>query len=203
MGWCSYCKDSGGFFSTSYTCGLTNKYIPDDYKEDYCQFDYKIPNCPWYKEYGPSSSSSFCFITTITCNILGKDDKDPVMESLRSLRNDYLQKNPDYDFVLKAYDTIGKKAAQKISEDEKRETEAKVIYYSVLSPIANLVNDKEYELAAEMYYCMTLGIYKKYGLLDEYNELMASDFGYKEGEFDPERAGHGIKLTNPEVKSEI
>ena len=34
-----------------------------------------------------------CYITTITCNILGLDDNCGVLTSLRKLRNDYMQKD--------------------------------------------------------------------------------------------------------------
>lgn len=201
MGWCSHCKDSGGFFSTNYVCNLTDKYIPSGFVNDYCKYDYRVSSCPWYKEYGQSSSSSFCFITTVTCNILGKDDKDPVLQDLRSLRDNYLQKDSKYDFILKAYDTIAPQAAKKMMEDEEKVSVATELYEDVLTPIAKLVEIKQYELASELYYCMTLKVYKKYDLLKDYNELMDNDFGYKEGEFDQSTAGHGMKLINLEEKA--
>ena len=68
---------------------------------------------------------------------------------------------------------------------------AEAIYECGLEPISKLVEDEKYEEATEKYYAMTLMLIKKYGLKKVYNKLMDIDFGFKEGEFDPETSGHG------------
>ena len=103
--WCDHCKDNSSFWTTSYYCELEKNKDIKDYVEEYCKHDYKVSYCPIYKKH--KGSSSFCFITTVTCKILGKEDNDPVMQNLRSLRDNYIQKNPNYDMILKGYDTIG------------------------------------------------------------------------------------------------
>ena len=190
--WCDYCDDRSTFFTTNYYCNLEQTEPPDNYVEDYCKFDYKVHNCPFYQKH--FSSSGFCFITTVTCKILGKEDNDIVMQRLRCLRNNYIQKNPNYYMILKGYDTIGPKISKKILEDDKKMAE--VIYECGLKPISKLVEEEKYEEATEKYYLMTLMLIKKYDLKKEYNELMDKDFGFKEGEFIPEASGHG-KVYKP------
>lgn len=190
--WCDYCKDNSSFWTTSYYCDLEKNKDIKDYVEEYCKHDYKVSYCPIYKKH--KGSSSWCFITTVTCKILGKEDNDPVMEKLRYLRNNYIQKNPDYDMILKGYDTIGPVLAQKVLEDDKKMAEA--IYECGLKPISKLVEEDKLEDATEKYYAMTLMLIKKYGLKKEYNKLMDNNFGFKEGEFIPEESGHG-KVYKP------
>lgn len=198
MEWCSYCKDNGGFFSTNYICDLNEESIPQSYLDNYCKYDYKVSNCPFYKEYGPYESSS-CFITTVTCNILGKNDNDPVMEKLRDFRNNVLQKNEEYYEILKLYDVIGPMIANNLMNDAEKELFTPILY-PILERITKLIDKKDYESAIEKYRVMTLLLINRYDLKHLFNEIADDDFGYNDNEFNPITAGHGITLRNPEIK---
>ena len=41
---------------------------------------------------------------------------------------------------------------------------------------------------------MTLKLVLKYNMKEDYIKLRDNNFGYKDGEFDQKKAGHGIKL---------
>ena len=123
---CKHYVDRGGWFSSSEYCNVSGieEKIPYSYVKDFCGNDgYK---CPWYeKEYG---SSGGCFITTITCGILGKSDNDPVMEGLRKFRDEILQKQDKYSNILKIYDTIGPRICCNINHDETKTEKAEMLY---------------------------------------------------------------------------
>lgn len=189
---CKHYVDRGGWFSSSEYCNVSGKEekIPYSYSKEYCGNDgYK---CPWYeKEYG---SSGGCFITTITCELLGKPDNDPVMEGLRSFRNEILQKNDKYSDILKIYDTIGPRVCCNIRHDEEKTKKAEELY-SKLGKFVELINNSEYEKAANAYVVMTLRLVSMYGMQEQYRTIRNNNFGYAEGEFDPNTAGHGKKIA--------
>lgn len=198
MRWCPYCKGSGW---SQYTCALTNNYAPYNYVSNYCNNYNKCGECPNYKQYGPTTSSSPCFITTVTCNILSKDDNDIVMQKLRGFRDNVLQKNEKYYEILKLYDCIGPLIAGSLINDKEKEIFTKVLY-SILEKVTILIDKKEYDLAIEKYRIMTLLLINRYNLKHLFNNMSDSNFGYTVDDFDPQSAGHGFKLTNPDfIKS--
>ena len=186
--WCKH-FNLGGIFSSD-TCDVSGRSetIPSSY-EYYCKNNgYK---CPWYEAaYGPSSG---CFITTITCDILGKDDKDYVLESLRKFRDNILQKKDEYEAVLKVYDKIGPVVACSLFNDKDREEKAAKLY-SKLNEFVEVIDRGEYSKATRNYIMMTLRLVSEYGMQEKYRSLRDNNFGYKEGEFDQKTAGHGKKI---------
>jgi hypothetical protein len=187
--WCKH-YEMGGFFSSN-TCNVSGKSepIPSTYGY-YCQNDGY--HCPWYENaYG---SSGGCFITTVTCDILGKADHDPVMDSLRSFRDGVLQKAEEYDSVLKLYDKVGPVISFKLFHDKDRDEKAAKLY-SKLEEFADIANKGNHNEAAKKYIMMTLRLVAEYSMQDQYRTLRDSNFGYQEGEFDRKVAGHGKKMT--------
>ena len=207
MSWCEHCKDSGRIFSTCYYCDLTDgsKYVPEDYYNNLCYDDRYQSKCPVYKEHEntgsvvkkfpelPPDLFKVCFITTVTCEILGKPDDDPVMNGLRGFRDNILQKDEMYHDILKMYDTIGPIIKEKIKNDEDGDNKAKSIF-SKLERIVDIVNNGEYDRAIKRYLMMTLRLVCEYGIQKTYRTKRDNDFDYKEGEFIPSKAGHGKKV---------
>ncbi len=140
-----------------------------------------------------SNSSGGCFITTVTCKILNKQDDDDVMEGLRRFRNEVLQKDKRYEEILMNYDVVGPIIANNLLKDENKEKIAGTVYEHVLTPISRLVENGENDKAVEAYYQMTLMFINYYSLKRPYNYIAEDNFGFKKGEFDQKTAGHGIK----------
>ena len=189
MSWCQFCKDRSNFFNTIYCCTISGKEveIPASYY-DYCKHDYYVSSCPFYKQYGTSSSG--CFITTVICDVLNKEDDSEVIQNLRNFRDNVLQKNDKYSEILKIYDTIGPILASKIIQDENRDSIASEIYTYTLEPISNLINEENYAAAVKHYFYMTLYLINEYNLARAYNFLVDNNFGYKK---DEHASGHGCK----------
>ena len=174
-----------GWFS-DYYCGYMKKIIRDDVYRRYCRDNYQ--RCSVYMQNQPSS----CYLTTITCNILGKDDNDIVLDKLRNFRDDVLQKDEKYDKILKDYDVIGPVIAEEIRNDNNAYDIASKIYNKNLLNICYKIDNKEYEEAVNKYFGMTYYLMLYYGLTDKYWNIQKNGYGYKE-EIDIKKSGHGKK----------
>ena len=95
--------------------------------------------------------------------------------------------------ILDDYDFIGSKLANCIRNDDDKEIMAKGLYENALVPIANLVNEREYDKAVEVYYIMTLMLINYYKKKHEYNEM--KDKGYELDHSCPKLDGHGRRLV--------
>ena len=94
-------KDECGSCENFYECingRLVGPYNINDTKQGYCDYPgiktFYYPDsraCSHYSLRGSYGSS--CFITTVVCNILGYDDDCFALESLRSLRDNFMQPN--------------------------------------------------------------------------------------------------------------
>lgn len=169
-----YCKDcpssrwDGG--EGKYFC--TNKYkFVDDF--DYC-YDH-----PYYSSnddddndnsysYGDDDSNSddysVCYITTATCNILGMDDDNEYLNTLRKFRNDIMKKNIKYHKMLVLYDIVGPKISKSLINDPNKLNISNVIMNKVKSSIMS-INNHNYDEAISKYYEMTKGLASYYGIV--------------------------------------
>ncbi|MBQ1495826.1 MAG: hypothetical protein IIZ40_00520 [Bacilli bacterium] len=190
--WCSHIVERTGFFSSNYYCNASGEEKPLSYKyiDYYCKNN--AYHCPTYEEYYGSSGG--CFITTVTCGILKKDEDDIVMNNLRKFRDQILQKNDKYSNILKLYDSIGPIVSCNIMHDDNREEIANKIY-SKLEGFTSLIENEKYDEATRSYVIMTLKLVKEYGLDNMYRNIRDNNFGYKDNEFDITKAGHGKKVV--------
>ena len=187
---CTYYEfKRSGLFSGDYWCQKKDCRVDSDTYYKYCR-NYNYDACPIYKQ---SQSSSPCFITTITCQILGKNDNDPLLNRFRSFRDNILQKNKQYEDALKEYDVIGPQIANCLINDQDREAMALGLFQHALLPIDTLIQQQEYDTAVEKYSLMTLMLINYYGLKHDYNQTKDKNYGYGQDEFEPTLAGHGYK----------
>ena len=184
---CTYYTFKSSLFGGDYWCDKKKCAVNEDIYYKYCR-DYNYDECSIYKQ----GSGSGCFITTVTCEILGNQDNAPIMNNLRCFRDNVLQNDSKYYDILKEYDVIGPKLADCIRNDKDKEKMALGLYQNVLVPVANLISEKEYDKAVEKYYVMTLMLVNYYGLKHDYNDIKDDDYGYQS--FDPSVSGHGRKL---------
>ena len=178
---CQYYK-----WNSDYWCMKNNHRVSDSDYYTYCR-NYNYSDCPTYKH----QESSGCYLTTLVCIILKKDDHDYVLDTMRKFRDNYLQKDQQYEQLLKDYDNIGPVLAQWIIKDSDSKVMAQDLYDKVLMKIAQELENKHYDLALSLYEDMTLSLIKHYGLDSLYQSLKASNY-YLEF-FDQTTAGHGIK----------
>lgn len=185
---CDFYEYQSGFLCGDYYCKIKKDTINSDTYYKYCR-GYNYQECPIYIH--ERNSSSGCFITTVVCNILGKNDDDKVLNNLRSFRDNILVPNKKYHDILKEYDVIGSRVSEFIVNDKDREKMAVGIYENAILPINERINQKDYDTAVEMYYIMTLSLVNYYGLKHDYNRI--KDRNYNNFEFNEKTAGHGLR----------
>lgn len=174
-----------GWFS-DYYCGYLKIIVRDDVYSRYCRDNYQ--KCSIYMQNQPSS----CYLTTITCNVLGKNDDDLVLDTLRGFRDNVLQQDEKYVEILKNYDVIGPIIADEIRNDSNAYELASELYYKHLLNICYKVGNGEYDEAVKKYYAMTYYLMLYYGLTDKYWNIQKDDYGYND-KIDIKKSGHGKK----------
>lgn len=185
---CTFYEYKGGLLSGDYWCNKNNCRVDSDTYYKYCR-GYNYDECPIFKK----QESSGCFITTVACNLLELDDKNPVLNKLRNFRDNVLQEDSKYEETLKEYDVIGPQLAICLAADKDNKLIAQGLYDNILLPITELIDQKENDKAVELYYLMTLSLVNYYGLKHEYNSIKENNYGYEQEEFEPKTAGHGKK----------
>ena len=159
-------------------------WFPKGYCSWYQAYYYPGDKCSHQKPNG-SSSSSFCYITTIICDKLGFDDDCVVLNTLRDFRNNTLQKNCKYFPILFEYDVIGPKIAEMIKNDTATDQELWVqIYNFYLSATANFHREGKTDDAVKRYQEMVVALKEYYGIKEQITEIAKG--------YDASQGGHGI-----------
>ncbi len=122
-----------------------------------------------------------CYLTTITCEMLGFDDNCDVLETLRRLRKDFMQRDPKYRDLLFEYDTVGPKIAEAIREDADYEL-INGMYDFYILPVVDKVKEKKYDDAVDKYVKMTRALENYYGI--NFDGKVSENYDYTTG-------GHG------------
>jgi len=119
------------------------------------------------------------------CKILGMDDNNIYLETIRNFRNNVLQKDEQYKPILVEYDIIGPKIATVLNNDPLKENIAKIYFQNCIIPIIDFINEKRYETAITLYINMTNNLKAFYGIGDQnitIDEIDNADIG---------KSGHG------------
>ncbi len=125
-----------------------------------------------------------CYITTIICNILGMNNTNYYLETLRNFRNNYMQTNINYLPLLAEYDIIGPIISNKIINSKNNQQIAYTIFNKYITKCVNLIERKKYKEVITIYTIMTLELKKlfklnKYHITDKViNSLSISKSGH-------------------------
>ncbi len=155
--------------------GIKTFYYPDS------------PACSHYELRGAYGSS--CFITTVVCHILGYDDDCFALESLRSLRDNFMQPNEECKEDLFAYDTVGPQIAKILCDDynETKDTSvAQALYLNFILPASIEASQEKPNNAITIYKKMTNMLQETYNI--KTNEELLK-------EYDQSKGGHGYVKT--------
>ena len=174
------------FRQNDYYCSKNSNYVNSDTYYKYCR-NYDYDDCPVYKR---NDSTSGCYLTTIVCSVLNKEDDNKVLNSLRNFRDNTLQKNKEYYDILKSYDIVGPIISESINLDKDRFIMSNYLYEKFLKPISKLIEEKKDIEAIERYKIMTLALINYYGIKKIYNNI-----DYNIPNFNPKTSGHGKKLA--------
>ncbi len=153
--------------------------------------------CDWYRcfywaddscssHYEARNPEPSCYITTIVCKILDYPDDCGVLNTLRTFRDEVLQKDEKYLPLLMEYDIVGPKIAYALEEDYEKTQDiefATYLFNFYILPTASFVHEKKNDEAVRRYQEMMVG-------LEEYYSV-APDNSVSYQEYDATRGGHG------------
>ena len=131
------------------------------------------------------TSQTGCYLTTIMCSILKMSDDNPFLSSMRSLRNDVMQKDEKYKKLLVEYDIIGPVIADNLSKDPLKYQISANKFFKYIKPISKLIKEKKYDEAITSYTEMTdkLKTFYHIDTTIEIEDINNADI---------EKSGHGI-----------
>ena len=127
---------------------------------EYCDNSLNWKNCPVYKK----SSGNGCYLTTVMCEVLGKDDKCTELETLRNFRDSYMKKDEKYTDILVDYDLIGPILSDKILDDENCENIAHSMKSYYIDDAIEAIREEQFEDAIDIYMDMTLNLMEHYDI---------------------------------------
>lgn len=111
-----------------------------------------------------SHQSSGCYLTTIMCNILGYPDDNYYLQTLRTFRDNVLQKDIKYYSLLVTYDIIGPIIALHLSQDKDREQIAKAMLNNYINKAVTAIEEGKINEATNIYLAMTNVLAEKYNV---------------------------------------
>lgn len=134
------------------------------------------------------NSSSGCYITTMLCNILQKEDSNTYLNTLRRFRDEVLQKSTDGARILVEYDVVGPMIASNLAQDNARISIASTLFNNFIVPTVDCINNGWYDDAITLYKGMTERLMNFYHI--EYTETINLDM------IDVTKSGHGRLVYN-------
>ncbi|EKE19044.1 MAG: hypothetical protein ACD_9C00157G0001 [uncultured bacterium] len=100
--------------------------------------------------YIKSEPDSGCFVTTITCEMLGKDDNCDELQTLRHLRDHYVLKLPEGDKLFQQYREASRVIISEINRSQNPKDSALKIYFKLVD-IINLSKSNLFAEALDKY----------------------------------------------------
>lgn len=137
-----------------------------------------------------------CYLTTMLCHILGMNDNNIYLETMRSFRKNILQNDEKYKSILVEYDIIGPKIAQYLMLDPLKEKLANTYFQRYIIPISKLLEEKKNNMAINLYMNMTNSLSCLYNL----NSITLSIEEINNA--DIKESGHGIYKTKKLIPGE-
>lgn len=108
--------------------------------------------------------SGGCFLTTMTCLILGEPDDGPTLTTLRGFRENVLRKEMRFAPILEEYEVLGPRIAERLWSDPDRERAAASLMAEHLTPVLEAVRAGQTETAVERYRAMVRMLQQRYAL---------------------------------------
>ena len=121
-----------------YYCTKVKKNISYDTYIEYCT-EYKHSDC---------SNYTACYIATLICSTMG--DRC-VLDDLKYLRYNLLEKDSKYKSLLNEYDILGPIIVDRLRKDKHKEQIIKNLFNLCIKEVSQLVRNQKYEEAINLY----------------------------------------------------
>lgn len=131
------------------------------------------------------SSGGICYLTTITCEILGLEDNNKYLQTLRRFRKEKLQKDDKYKEILVQYDIVGPIIAERLRYEERNNFIAKNLLTLGISKACESINQGNDLEAIRIYTTMTKLLIDGYKI-----EITPTDEQINNADIN--KSGHGV-----------
>ena len=109
----------------------------------------------------PSSSGSWCFISTVICEYFGKEDDCEELTILRDFRDNWLRNQSNGEELIKKYYETAPIVVKALKESENYSNYCEKLWGKYLQPCLSFIENKEYELCKNHYIEMFNYLYNK------------------------------------------
>ena len=141
----------------------------------------------YYEKSENSQSSGGCYLTTITCDILGLPDNNIYLQTLRKFRKETLQKDDKYKDILVEYDIVGPIIASKLKYEKENQLIAKnLLRMGIAKTVYHILNEEKLE-AIKTYTDMTKLLIQAYNI-----DIVPSQEQINNA--DITKSGHGVYI---------
>ena len=111
-----------------------------------------------------SHQSSGCYLTTAMCNILGYQDDNYYLNTLRTFRDETLKKNHKYLHLLLMYDAFGPLIATNLKNDPNNKDIATHLFNGYITKAVTAIENEKVEEAVNIYIAMTYTLAERYNI---------------------------------------
>ncbi len=133
-----------------------------DFCEAYSRSNYARENM--YENSRNHASSSGCYLTTITCKLLGYPDNNYYLNTLRKFRDEVMRENSEYIKLLLIYDNIGPIISYELERDVFGKKIASVLFSRYIIPAVSAIEEEKYQMAIRIYKSMTDSLSEYYNI---------------------------------------
>lgn len=130
------------------------------------------------------ASGSGCYLTTIMCQLLGYEDNNYYLNTLRNFRDNVMQTNPSYLPLLLTYDVVGPVISEKLANDKDGKQIANTFFNNYISKAVMAIEENKNQTAINIYTAITQALADKYKIIIPVMEVNAKGT-------DPRVLGHG------------
>lgn len=114
--------------------------------------------------YNNSAQTGGCYLTTAMCNILGYEDDNYYLDTLRTFRDKTLKKDHKYIHLLLMYDVYGPLIANNLKNDPNNKYIATSLFNGYITKAVIAIENKKNSDAVNIYIAMTHTLAEKYNI---------------------------------------
>lgn len=183
-----YCEKKGDYY-----------YATDPKCSSFCEA-YSRRNSARENMYDNSKShlnSGGCYLTTIMCKLLGYEDNNYYLNTLRRFRDNVMKNNPNYLSLLLIYDIIGPTISQRLAIDPDGKKIANAFFNNYIARAIIAIEENKNQTAINIYTAMTHALAEKYQVQIPATQINVEDI-------DTSTLGHGkVRILREKKTSSI
>lgn len=135
---------------------------PFEYSEIQTEKGKKFIRLPYHSVYKPAADSEGCFLTTACVQHKQLPDDCDELQTLRTLRDNYMSKTKEGQWLIQQYKAIAPGIVYSIDRCENKSEIYEYMYQHMISPAVQLVKEGELQEATDHYMLFVKALKEKY-----------------------------------------